>query len=233
MLYDLIDAFGSGNIESLKAAFAKLILALPIVMLSLSVHETAHGYVAHKLGDPTARSLGRLSLNPVKHLDPIGFICMLCFGFGWAKPVPVNTRYFKKPRRDMALCGAAGPVSNLALAIIFTALLKIFEIITPNLTISSELGYNLLLFTLIFLQTGIEMNITLAVFNLIPCPPLDGSKILYAFIPAKVYYKIAQYERYVYIVLLIALALGVLDPVISTVTGWIMDIIFTVFAIWH
>ena len=102
-----------------------LLLSLPIVLLSLSVHETAHGYAAMKLGDPTARNLGRLTLNPAKHIDPIGFICMVLFGFGWAKPVPINTRYFKNPKRDMALTGLAGPVSNLLLALLFAILLRL------------------------------------------------------------------------------------------------------------
>ena len=102
-----------------------MLLSLPIILLVISVHETAHGYVASKLGDPTAKSLGRLTLNPLKHIDPIGFICMILCGFGWAKPVPINTRYFKKPRRDMALTGAAGPVSNLLMAVVFTLLYRL------------------------------------------------------------------------------------------------------------
>ena len=105
---------GGGDLSSYLIS---LLLSLPIVLLALSVHEMAHGYVAYCLGDPTARSLGRLTLNPLKHLDPYGFICMLLVGFGWANPVPVNSRYFKKPRRDIALVGLAGPLSNLLLAL--------------------------------------------------------------------------------------------------------------------
>ena len=89
-----------------------LLLCIPIILLSLSLHETMHGYVAYKLGDPTAKNLGRLTLNPLKHLDPLGFLCMLLMGFGWANPVPINTRYFKNPRRDMAISAIAGPLSN-------------------------------------------------------------------------------------------------------------------------
>ena len=102
----------------------QLLLCLPIIFLSLSLHETAHGFMAYKFGDPTARNEGRLTLNPIKHLDPFGFLCMLLVGFGWAKPVPINTRYFKKPRRDIALTSLAGPVSNLLLGFIFVVILR-------------------------------------------------------------------------------------------------------------
>ena len=102
-----------GQIQSYLVA---LLLSLPVVLLSLSLHECAHGYVAYKCGDPTARNMGRLSLNPMRHLDPVGFGCMLLVGFGWANPVPVNTRYFRKPKRDMALTALAGPLANLSLA---------------------------------------------------------------------------------------------------------------------
>ena len=102
-----------------------ILLCLPIILLALSLHETAHGFVAYKLGDPTAKNLGRLTLNPIKHLDPVGFLCMILAGFGWANPVPINTRCFKNPRRDMALSAAAGPISNFLLAVVFCGLLKI------------------------------------------------------------------------------------------------------------
>ena len=112
---------GGGDITTYLIS---MLLALPIVLLSLSLHETAHGFVAWRLGDPTARNLGRLTLNPIKHLDPLGFLCMLLAGFGWANPVPINSRYFKKPRRDIALCSLAGPLSNLLLAFVFLLLLR-------------------------------------------------------------------------------------------------------------
>ena len=113
---------GGGDFSSYLIS---LLLSLPIVFLALSLHESAHGYVAYKLGDPTAHNLGRITLNPIKHLNFLGTLCMLLAGFGWANPVPINTRYFKKPRRDMALSALAGPVSNLALAMIFAILLRV------------------------------------------------------------------------------------------------------------
>ena len=206
-----------------KDILIQILLSLPIVLLSLSMHEMAHGYVANRLGDPTAKSLGRITLNPIKHLDPIGFICMLLFGFGWANPVPINTRYFKNPRRDMAISASAGPISNLILALIFTILLKGYVMLISAVTVQ-----NMLLASIVytFLYLGIRLNITLAVFNLFPVPPLDGSRILYVFLPPKYYFGVMKYERYISLGIMLLLLLGVLDPVISFVSGGIMRLLF-------
>ena len=203
--------------------FISLLLTLPIVLLSLSLHETAHGYVAWRLGDPTAKSLGRLTLNPVKHLDPLGFLSMVLTGFGWANPVPINSRYFKKPRRDIALVAAAGPVSNLLLATVFLLLLRFLGFgYLATLTPKNELQFNLLYFTLLFLYYGVYMNITLAVFNLLPVPPLDGSRILYRLLPPRLYYKFMQHERVIVLVVLALLLLGPLSSLINYLTTLIM-----------
>ena len=219
----MINALITGNIREFLIS---VLLSLPIVFLALSVHETAHGYVAYKLGDPTARNLGRLTLNPIKHIDPIGFICMVLCGYGWAKPVPVNTRYFKKPKRDMALTGLAGPLSNLILAIIFALLYRVeymaFDLFPPT----TELMVNIYYFLEIFLILGINLNITLAVFNLIPCPPFDGSRIFLVFLPTNLYFKIMKYEQYIYIALMIALVFGLLDGPIDFVSGLFRNLIF-------
>lgn len=204
-----------GDIKSFLVSF---MLSLPIVLLSLSVHETAHGYVAYRLGDPTARSLGRLTLNPIKHIDPIGFICMALFGFGWAKPVPINTRYFKNPKSGMALTGLAGPVSNLLLAFLFAVLWRI-ELTVYSAVQITEFSGTVFYLLETFLYLGIRLNITLAVFNLIPVPPLDGSRIFLVLLPTETYFKIMRYEKYIYIVLMVALLFGLLDTPINFVTN--------------
>ena len=215
-----------GDIQSYVV---QLLLCLPIILLSLSLHETAHGYVAYKLGDPTAHSLGRLTLNPLRHLDPIGFLCMLLFGFGWAKPVPINTRYFKHPKRDMALTGVAGPLSNLLLGMVFTLLLKIADATLMNIGYHSEITAQMASYLMIFLFLGIQLNVGLAIFNLIPLPPLDGSRVFYALLPSKYYFKVMKYERYIQIALMVALFFGVLTPLLNFLTDGTMKLLFRMF----
>ena len=213
-----------------KAYIIHILLCLPIILLSLSLHEAAHGYVAHKLGDPTAKNFGRLTLNPIKHLDPVGFICMLLAGIGWANPVPINTRNFKKPRRDMALSAAAGPLSNFLLAAVFCALLKIYSIFLPDVLPNlSGFGEKVFIFLGMFLYYGISLNITLAVFNLLPAPPFDGSRLLYVFLPPKYYFGVMKYERYIGLAIMFLLMFGVLSPVISFVSTKLITLLFTVF----
>ena len=206
-----------------------LILRLPIVMLALSLHETAHGYVALKLGDPTAQNYGRLTLNPTKHFDPLGFLCMVLFGFGWAKPVPINARYFKNPKRGMALSAAAGPISNLLLAVIFALLWRIELEIAPEY-FTDKFLYNIFYCTQEFLVAGITLNVGFAVFNLIPIPPFDGSRIFLILLPQELYFKIMRYERQLYAILMVALVLGVLDKPLSLVSNFFINLILkTVF----
>lgn len=219
----MINALINGNIQGFLIS---VLLSLPIVFLALSVHETAHGYVAYKLGDPTARNLGRLTLNPIKHIDPIGFICMLLCGYGWAKPVPVNTRYFKKPKRDMALTGLAGPVSNILLAILFILMLRVETLVLEFFPPETDFQLNVYVLLYQFLSIGFDLNITLAVFNLIPCPPFDGSRIFLVFLPTNLYFKIMKYEQYIYIALMIALVFGLLDGPINFVSGLFKNLIF-------
>lgn len=210
-----------------KSFIIQILLSLPIILLSLSVHETAHAIAANKLGDPTAKNLGRITLNPVKHLDPIGFLCMLLCGFGWANPVPINSRYFKNPRRDMAISAAAGPVSNVVLAFVFALLLKISYSVLPGM-ITTQSSLELASILITFLSIGVSLNITLAVFNLLPVPPLDGSRMLYVFLPPKQYFGVMKYERYISLGIMVLLLIGVLDPVISFASNKIANVIFFV-----
>ena len=214
-----------GDIQSY---IISILLSLPIILLSLSLHETAHGFVAWRLGDPTARSLGRLTLNPLKHLNPIGTLCMIVAGFGWANPVPVNSRYFKKPRRDIALTSFAGPFANLLLAVVFLLLLRFvgFGWLAQLPSYPTQTAANAVSFFILFLYYGVSMNVALAVFNLLPVPPLDGSRILFAVVPPRLYLKIAPYERYIALVLMLLLLLGPLSTFINWVCTLIMRGLF-------
>ena len=202
----LFDILSGGNITDI---IVSLLFSMPIIMLALSLHETAHGYVAYKCGDNTAYNLGRLTLNPLKHIDPMGFLCMFAFGFGWAKPVPINTRNFRNPKRGMALSALAGPLANAIMGLISAALYGFFVALQAYLAYTSVsqfvftcLGYTCDLFFLSALY-----NFLFMAFNLIPVPPFDGSRIALAFLPPKTYFGLMKYERQIMIGLLVVLLL--------------------------
>lgn len=234
MLFDLISALTSGDPSLVGNALITFLFYLIAILLSLSVHESAHGFVAYKCGDNTAKNFGRITMNPIKHIDPFGFLCMMVAGFGWAKPVPVNSRNFRKPRRDIALVSLAGPVSNLMVAILFVAIWRFTYVPIAESILRASLESNAFTYTLIsglqsFIAAMITMNVSLAIFNLIPIAPLDGSKILYMLLPPKVYYKIAPYEKYFHIVLVILLVTDIITPVIGFISGKVVSFLLSLF----
>lgn len=184
---------------------ACLISATVVVFLTMPIHEFAHGFAATKLGDPTPRWQGRMSLNPMHHLDYFGALMIYLIGFGFAKPVQVDSRYFNNPKRDMAIVAFAGPLSNLLVAFVSSFLANLF------IYIFVVSGYVATTFFVIIVNIFVYIsyiNISLAVFNLVPIPPLDGSKILGAFLPNRIYYQLMQYERYFMIFIMFLIFAG-------------------------
>lgn len=174
------------------------------VLTAIPLHESAHAYVSYKLGDPTAKNAGRISMNPLRHFDPIGALCMLLVGFGWAKPVPIAATYrFKHPKRDMAISAAAGPLSNVLFAYVLMIIYKLFFYLAPDV-----LWLNIIVYVF---QTMCIINISLAIFNMLPVPPLDGSRIFNIFLPQKYYFAVMKYERYIMFALFAVLWLGWLN----------------------
>lgn len=211
--------------SAILSSLRDILYTLPCILLALTVHEVAHGWIAMKLGDPTARNLGRLTLNPLKHLDPVGTLCMIFFHFGWARPVPINSRYFRKPRRDMALTALAGPLSNICMGLIGILLFQIFLTVFTAHTATGFL-FNIQLSVLTLLQYFYSLNISLAVFNLLPVPPLDGSRIFLTFLPPKYYFGIMQYERYIQFALMILLYLGLLNRPLRFLVNGLANVLF-------
>jgi Zn-dependent protease len=193
---------------------------IPVLVFSMTLHELAHGLAAYKLGDPTAKMRGRLTLNPLKHLDPLGtamfFITAMIpngFIFGWAKPIPVAPYYFKSRQRGMMLVGLVGPLTNFALAIVFAVVLNLLE---PVLNQPDPGAVREWLFTLLFL--ALEVNVVLGIFNLIPVPPLDGSRIVGGFLPKRAYdvwVSIDRYGTFIIIILLVLISSSALGDRLS------------------
>ena len=193
-----------------------LLLSLPTILIALSVHECAHAWAAYKLGDSTAKNFGRMTINPLKHLDPLGVLCMIVAGFGWARPVPVNSRNLRNPKRDMVLISLAGPASNIVLAFIGLLILRILQVLVLPALSAAAIG-----------TFG-----GLAIFNLLPIPPLDGSHLLALILPSRIYFKYVRYERYISFALVLLLVFNVLDVPLLFLRSyllmgleWIIDLI--------
>ena len=226
--------------DSLVARLPEIVIQLLAFAVAISVHESAHGWVAERLGDPTARWLGRITLNPLKHIDPIGTVLfplmLAAVGapiIGWAKPVPFVSRNLRNPRRDPALVGLAGPASNLAVAAVVTAVLLVVKAGMPSfrgvlmaMLQNGSQGAGGVAAPLIYLLFSLAMiNIVLAVFNLLPIPPLDGSHVVGALLPPALHWRWAQFERYGFVLLIALLWTGFLSVILRPfVTGllWIL-----------
>lgn len=186
----------------------ELAIALPAVLLALTIHEFAHGWVACRLGDPTARSQGRLTLNPLAHLDPIGTLALFFSPIGWAKPIPVDVRFLRHPRRDFMLIAAAGPASNFLLATACALCLRL----VPWNSFGRELFW-LVEPLQLMVWMAVAINVSLFVFNLIPIPPLDGSRVLSYFLPVRHAVVYNRLEPYGFIVIMLLIVTGVMDPI--------------------
>ncbi len=200
------------------SSLGDMLMRAAAILLCLVVHEVCHGLAAYRLGDPTAKQNHRLSLNPIRHLDIFGLLMMMVVGFGWAKPVPVDPRYFRKPKQGMAITALAGPVSNFVLAYLAAVILNG---LAGAAAVRGETAG--LIAVMRFFYLLVLLNIGLGIFNLIPFPPLDGSKVLAMFLPDRAYIRWMQLERYGMLVLMAVLWLGVLDTFLYTARTAVMN----------
>lgn len=212
-----------------KIVFYLVAGAIP-VLFAITLHEVAHGWVANKLGDGTAKMLGRLTINPIKHIDPVGTIAVPIgmailttattgqpMAFGWAKPIPVNSRNLKQPRRDMAIVAIAGPLSNFLMAIFWTLLLLVTYSVISDENLAR--GFSTMA------QIGIIFNLVLMVLNLLPLPPLDGGRVLAGLVPGPWAYQLDRIEPYGFMILIALLFLGVLDKIIGPAISFLYHLL--------
>ncbi|HIW24314.1 MAG: site-2 protease family protein [Acutalibacter sp.] len=219
MLINTLLSLLRGYHVDLGTVAAQVISILFVILCILPLHELAHAWVANKLGDPTAKLEGRLTFNPLASVDPMGALALLLFGFGWAKPVPVDSRYFRKPKRDMAITALAGPVSNLLAAFVGAVLVAVMEAFSPYNGFTNFV-YNVLWYYVV-------VNISLAVFNLIPMPPLDGSRIVAAFLSDRAMYTYYRYQNLFVMVMFLLLLSGALSGPLATAQTFFANIIFS------
>ena len=218
MLHYLQNLLQALDLGSLTDAF----LRVAAIFICLSVHETCHGLAAYALGDPTAKAMNRLSLNPLRHIDWFGLAMMFVAGFGWAKPVPVNPLYFRKPKQGMAVTALAGPISNFVLAALMIGVSRLIYLYAPY-NFAWDLVFTFCLYTVAPLSVG------LGLFNLLPIPPLDGSKVAAVLLPDRCYIQLMRYERYGMILLLLLSWLGWTGGLINNAIMGVYNALFNLF----
>ncbi len=204
---------------NMKDFIINILLSLPALFLALSVHEFFHGYAAYKMGDPTAKHMGRLSLNPMAHFDLIGSLCLLLFRFGWAKPVPINPNNFKDRKKGIIVVSLAGPFSNFVVAIISTVIYGLYVRFTYHL------GIEWVYLIGEMIRNCILLNIGLMIFNLIPIPPLDGSKVLMEFLPYNARRVMYDIERYSFLILILLMNTTVMQKLLSVLNSAMLDVV--------
>lgn len=225
------------NSTNIYADLLALLIVLPALLFSLSCHEYAHGFAAYKQGDHMAKSLGRLTLNPFKHIDPLGALSMLFFGFGWAKPVPINPSNFKNGKKSMLIVSLAGVVTNMFLALVAMFLLYFARYMMPNVWFSSETMYFIYLILYQMLEYLVMLNCALAIFNLMPVPPLDGYNVVKTLVAnhknMNFFWNVERYQTYILIgFLLISNRIGIIDGLslrLEMLLTNLMKIIFSAF----
>lgn len=220
MLFDVINSIRYGYPIDVWTVVAQVVSTLFVVLCILPLHEFAHGWVANKLGDPTAKTAGRLTMNPLASVDPMGALALLLFNFGWARPVPVNPRFFRKPKRDMAITALAGPLSNLLAALAGGFAYCAVVAFAPD----NAFVY----FIITLLSHYIWVNVILAIFNLIPIPPLDGSRIIGAFLSDRLLAAYYRYQNYSMILLLLLLFLDSKFGILTPIENFVFQGIFSI-----
>lgn len=227
----MLDLFSSASFAETVRHFS--IVFIP-AFLGIILHEVGHGWAALKMGDPTAKLMGRITLNPLPHIDPMGLLCFVltslsgAFVFGWAKPVPVDMRNFRDPRKGMLLCSLAGPGTNVVLAFLFAGALKLFLVLDPGAAYSASPTE---LFLGSTLAAGVSINLCLAILNMLPVPPLDGSKVLAYFLPARAAFSYLAWQRWGFLVLLVLIVAGLLDKILVPLLQGSYTLVLSLFGI--